>query len=70
MSTETITWIPAAEQLPDAELTVLCSGAETGVFDGFLDGTDEAGKPVWRDVTAMPVYDVTHWAELPKGPQQ
>lgn len=41
----------------------------------FRDRFDELGyaielqpPPIWRDVTAMPVAGVTHWADMPAGP--
>lgn len=69
MTCETIVWITAAERLPDAELNVLCFDQESmGVMEGFYDGEDDDGTPVWRDVTAMELGIVTHWAEMPFGP--
>jgi hypothetical protein len=65
--TETITWKAVADGLPDADLTVLCAAGDN-VFEGFLDGEDGNGRPLFRDVTAVPVRDVTHWADLPEGP--
>lgn len=67
MSTVTITWVPVAQQLPDADLNVLL-WSDAGSFEGFLDGEDETGAPVFRDVTAMAVAGVTHWADMPEGP--
>lgn len=69
MTTTTITWRPVEADLPDAETNVLLFADEPGSFEGFLDGTDDAGAPVWRDVTALQVHGVTHWAEMPEGPQ-
>lgn len=68
MTTEAITWREAAAGLPDAETNVLCFAEHAGTFEGFLDGEDDAGAPIWRDVTAMPVAGVTHWADMPAGP--
>lgn len=68
MITETITWQPVEAGLPDAETNVLLDAEELGTFEGFLDGTDEWGAPLWRDVTAVRVHGVTHWADMPKGP--
>lgn len=66
---ETITWIDAAERLPDAELNVLCFDQESmAVMEGFLDGEHDDGSQLWRDVTAMALGCVTHWAEMPHGP--
>lgn len=69
MLTETITWLPVAQQLPDAETNVLLTvaGDEPGTCEGFLDG-EEGGALVWRDVTAAQIAGpVTHWAAMPKG---
>lgn len=66
---ESIIWINAAERLPDAELNVLCFDQESmAVCEGFLDGEHEDGSPLWRDVTAIALGCVTHWAEMPRGP--
>jgi hypothetical protein len=71
MLTETITWCPVADGLPDAELNVLLTvaGDEPGTCEGFLDGQRGDGSPIWRDVTAFELEPgiVTHWAEMPKG---
>lgn len=69
MITETITWRPVGTELPDADTNVLLAADEAGIFEGFLDGTDDAGDPIWRDVTALQVHGVTHWSEMPAGPQ-
>lgn len=70
MITETITWRPVADGLPDADLTVLLALQEEGTCEGFLDGEEE-GFPVWRgvDSTGLGGYTVTHWAEMPQGPK-
>lgn len=66
--TETITWVPCAERLPDAELNVLAFDAQQGqTMEAFLD-CDDNGLPLWRDVTALTIHGVTHWADLPLGP--
>lgn len=66
-TTETITWLPVAAGTPPHEANVLLSN-EDGSFEGFYDGNDDSGEPIFRDVTAMPVKGVTHYAEMPKGP--
>jgi hypothetical protein len=66
---ETIVWVFASEQLPDAETTVLLysPGADDPVWFGYLDYMDFI--PLWRDVSGMPMLTpVTRWADLPKGP--
>lgn len=61
---ETLTWHPVAQELPDADLTVLVNtrGCEEPVWLGFLDGE------TWRDTDGAEI-DVTHWADMPKGAQ-
>lgn len=70
MSTEAVTWTLAADRLPDSDLTnVLCFDQESmTVCEGFLDGQHDDGSPLWRDVTAVALGCVTHWAEMPRGP--
>ena len=71
MSEETITWVPVAERLPDAELNVLCFDQESmAVCEGFLDGEHDDGSPLWRDSSAtwVTLGCVTHWAKRPRGP--
>lgn len=66
---ESITWISADERLPDAETNVLCFDQESmNVCEGFVDGEHDDGTPLWRDVTAMTLGCVTHWATMPWGP--
>jgi hypothetical protein len=61
---ETITWISAREELPDADLTVnvATEGCDEPTWLGYYDG---AGQ--WYDTDANPI-NVTHWAEMLKGP--
>ncbi len=63
---ETITWIPAAERLPDEGIVVLVarSGSDEPVWLAYC----EAGQ--WREVDSWPIdkEDVLHWAEVPRGP--
>lgn len=65
---ESITWHRVVDGLPDADLNVLLYAEEAGSFEGFLDGQDSEGRPVFRDVTALAVGGVTHWADMPAGP--
>lgn len=59
---ETITWRPVAEQLPDADTTVLMFDGEA-VNTGFLDCAD------WRYAASGGLCPfVSHWADLPGGP--
>lgn len=63
MWTETITWIPVAERLPDDGLAVLVStrGATEPVWIAWLDGGG------WCDPEGGEV-DVVAWAAMPAGP--
>jgi hypothetical protein len=64
MITQSIYWIAVANQLPDDDMTVLIADTENDVTLGFHDG--DSG---WRYCNAALVGDpVTHWAELPDGP--
>lgn len=65
MLTETITWRPVAEGLPDADMCVLIA-CDTQlhsepVWIGFHDGE------CWREAGSEPAF-VTHWAQLPGAP--
>lgn len=70
MTTETITWHPVAEGLPDADLTVLLALDGEDTCAGFLDGERADGTPLWRDTTAIDLHGhtIAHWADMPKGP--
>lgn len=68
MSTpSSVTWVDAAEQLPDSDTTVLihCSQSDDPVWMGYHDGE------TWRAVDGMDLGDafVDHWADLPEAPQ-
>lgn len=70
MTTETITWIKVADAMPDAETNVLCFDEESmAVMEGFFDGWEYDGRQVWRDVERCELGIVTHWAEMPRGPE-
>lgn len=63
---ETIEWVPVAERLPDDEITVFLwtEGGNEEAWPGWRVGN------AWRWSDGAPVeYDVTHWAEWPKGPR-
>lgn len=62
MTTETLTWIPVADRLPDDGLSVLIctTGTAEPVWIGWLDGEE------WRDSEGDAVA-VTHWAAMPVG---
>ena len=65
-ASETITWIPVAERLPEPDVTVLHWDGEISVAgrdakgQWWLEGREEYGP-----LATAP----THWAELPKGPK-
>jgi hypothetical protein len=63
---ETVSWVAAAEQLPDEDTTVMVAlkGCNEPTWMGFvLDG-------VWRDACNGDEFagTVTHWADMPEGP--
>ena len=63
MST-TITWVDVAEELPDADQTVLLHLEDGEVWTGFLDGI------TWRFVSADKIESaVLHWAAFPQPPE-
>lgn len=66
-SIQVITWINAVKLKPDCDIIVLIatpSPAEPVWFGSYNDETDE-----WTTPDGMPVaYRVTHWAEMPSGP--
>jgi len=62
VTTETLTWTPVAERLPDDDTTVLIctTGTAEPVWLGYRDGAQ------WRDSEGAAV-DVVAWAEMPRG---
>lgn len=64
--TETLTWIPVSERLPDSDITVLLfrAAADEPVWLGFHDGSDNR----WYYIDGS-LSIPTHWAEMPEGPQ-
>lgn len=69
MASETITWISVADDLPDDDIVcMIFTKAEIEVWIGcIVDRTP--GCLLWRSVEGWPMYDVTHWAEMPAGPK-
>jgi len=67
MTTETITWIPVTERVPDEDTTVLVCNDRHGVLESWLD------MGAWRfgsyDGFKLLGGTVTHWAEMPNGPK-
>jgi hypothetical protein len=66
MSLAPVFWVARADELPDADMTVLVAidDADTPVWLGWTDGSE------WFDATtgAPFVGRVTHWADLPMSP--
>jgi len=61
---EVVTWTPAANGLPDTDITVLLSLDESHgepTFAGYWDGQR------WLDVGANPITGVLGWADMPRG---
>lgn len=58
-----IEWHPAADDLPDEDISVLIATGDGEVYAGFLD----CGN--WRHLTSDRVSEtVTHWAHYPAPP--
>jgi hypothetical protein len=67
MTTTTITWIPAAERLPDDDITVLIALADGEVVAGWQEVDCWFDSTGWQiDADSNPV---THWADLPAAPE-
>lgn len=62
---EAIRWRAIADELPDADETVLiyCAEASEPVWLGFLDADG------WHCATTGAPTTVTHWAPMPGGPK-
>lgn len=61
---------PQPGELPDAEITVLVAYGDEEVIEGWCDGLDALGAPIWRDHQAWPMKDVYAWADLPAAPRR
>ena len=55
-------WVSALQRLPDSDINVL-------VWDGVDVWLGYFEDDEWRTVDSVSAPDVTHWAELPEGPQ-
>ena len=68
---EEIFWIPVEDELPDTDRTVLVFGGELEtVWLGWYERAKEGAElGVWRDVSADVIAGITHWAEVPEGPE-
>lgn len=64
---ESLFWYDAKQIKPDATITVLVfdATADDPVWMGYWDDDVEE----WYSVHHMTLENVTHWAELPRGPQ-
>lgn len=62
---EVITWIDCAAELPDSDTSVLIRmpDCDERVWIGYLDGEH------WRTAEGFDAGRVTHWAEIPSGPE-
>jgi hypothetical protein len=67
---ESLRWIATEDDLPDAGVTVLLFSADAGepVWPGYFDEASAHGY-VWRCADGSQIDDVTHWAEMPAGPE-
>jgi hypothetical protein len=61
---------PQPGEMPDAEINVLLAYGDEEVTEGWADGVDEEGRPIWRDYSAWPMKGVYAWADLPAAPQR
>ena len=62
MTTETLTWTPVADRLPDDDILVLLWFADGEWLAGWHEDRG------WLDVSGYPVAGVTHWATV-EGPK-
>ena len=64
--TEKIEWFSASAVLPDSDMVVLIANTIREPWIGFYDDESE----FWRNADGSACTSaVTHWAELPNGPQ-
>jgi len=63
---ETINWVSVKDSLPDEDIVVLVKTPSPGepVWPGYL----LQGEWTWVD-GSIAAYEVTHWADMPVGPQ-
>ncbi len=63
---ELIAWIACDSSLPDSDISVLIrmpEGSDDRVWIGYHDGEG------WVSAEGFRVGHVTHWADLPQGPE-
>jgi hypothetical protein len=58
-------WIPITESLPDEDISVLVRTDEGAVAEAYLSGGDWFWPGLVNPISAVAV---THWAEMPDGP--
>lgn len=68
MSNETIVWKCVDEEMPDDGLDVLLK-TNCASYPVWIGSHDSDTGWAWCDGT-MPLYEVTHWAEMLEGPTQ
>lgn len=70
--TTPITWHPVSEGLPDAETNVLLGLRDRTSCEGFYDGHEDDGTPIFRDVCADQLDRdvVVYWANMPDAPPE
>lgn len=57
-----IEWKRTADELPDADETLLIADIDGDVWVGWLDGDQ------WRDTIGMPIATPIWWSEMPEAP--
>ena len=62
MNTEMITWFDCAESLPDDDTTVLVALPSGETWVGWHQDRR------WPDASTAGEIEVTHWADMPRGP--
>jgi hypothetical protein len=68
MMVEYITWISAAERMPDSGITVLVRSKDPKDSEPVWLGWHEHGSWFAVDAAEYTFGAITHWAEIPKGP--
>lgn len=63
---EAARWIPVGERLPDDDLTVMvaCKDSDEPVWLGYHDETGWVSATDGAPITGL----VTHWKQMPEGP--
>jgi hypothetical protein len=72
MITETIAWKSVDDEMPDDAIDVLVFGKMANsddnafVWPGWFDSSDDC----WRNSHSAELESVTHWADMPAGPNR